>query len=232
MIFLILSLILFGVYIWKQDIIFRHLENKLINGYDEECREFVKDYYKGSTLGDFVFPQKKENVYEIYVPIVLSLIFLSVSHIYLGGGRIQYGLLALSLICFSLISRFDFKYQLIPSNLFATLSLSLIWMFSFYPVNWSLNIFFTIIAFLLLQGMVFAASKFFNKDLLGEGDIKLITLFAFLIGHKIIFVVFLASILGLLYALLIKNKRIAFGPFIIFSFYSILTINSIYPNLF
>ena len=79
------------------------------------------------------------------------------------------------------------------------------------------------IGYLIIWLIIFIYKKVRNKEAMGLGDAKLLSAFGFLLGLKSIFIIlFVASVLGLLFvlpSLLLKNRSIGsiipFGPFII-----------------
>ena len=150
-------------------------------------------FYKTLGLGfDFV-------LISIIFLILLIIFFIDLKH-YIIPDSLNFSLI---LICF--IKNFTtqdllkFNYNLPDSLLGGALGYLIIWL------------------------IIFIYKKIRNKEALGLGDAKLLSAYGFLLGIKSIFIIlFVASVLGLLFvlpSLLLKNRSIGsiipFGPFII-----------------
>ena len=116
----------------------------------------------------------------------------------------------------------DFKYYYISDRvLVISYILLLIVEFIFMPYKEVLiNILVSVILFLIMFGIKILGNNMFQRESLGDGDIKLMAVLALSLGLINSFIaLFFASILGLIFSLIIirKNKEglIPFGPFLI-----------------
>jgi leader peptidase (prepilin peptidase) / N-methyltransferase len=142
-----------------------------------------------------------------------------------------YAAFALALI---IISGIDFRHQVIPDVLvYIIFGMGIISSF-FNPLlagYWGFRILNSVLGaasgLLLIMLIMFIGKKIFKKDAMGSGDAKLLAgIGAFLGPHRILAVLFIASVFGSLFGLfLIITKRIdrkdyiPFGPFLALAAY-------------
>ena len=131
---------------------------------------------------------------------------------------------------FILLTIFDLKYYWLPNSLNILGIIFSIFLASYYSIlNNNLVIFFNLlsglIAFLLFFIISLLGKNFFKKEVLGVGDIKLISFIGFLLGIKgSLVAIYLSFVSSGIFSLIIiflkgykKNQYFPFGPFIVCS---------------
>ena len=145
------------------------------------------------------------------------------------GLGFDFVLICIIFLLLLIIFFIDLKHYIIPDSLnFSLILICFIKNFSTQNLlKFSYNIQDSLlggaIGYLIIWLIIFIYKKVRNKEAMGLGDAKLLSAFGFLLGLKSIFIIlFVASVLGLLFvlpSLLLKNRStgsiIPFGPFII-----------------
>ena len=145
------------------------------------------------------------------------------------GLGFDFVLISIIFLILLIIFFIDLKHYIIPDSL--NFSLILICFIKNFTTQDLLKFSYNIqdsllggaIGYLIIWLIIFIYKKVRNKEAMGLGDAKLLSAFGFLLGLKSIFIIlFVASVLGLLFvlpSLLLKNRStgsiIPFGPFII-----------------
>ena len=145
------------------------------------------------------------------------------------GLGFDFVLISIIFLILLIIFFIDLKHYIIPDSL--NFSLILICFIKNFTTQDLLKFSYNIqdsllggaIGYLIIWLIIFIYKKVRNKEAMGLGDAKLLSAFGFLLGLKSIFIIlFVASVLGLLFvlpSLLLKNRSIGsiipFGPFII-----------------
>jgi len=145
------------------------------------------------------------------------------------GLGFDFVLISIIFLILLIIFFIDLKHYIIPDSL--NFSLILICFIKNFTTQDLLKFSYNIqdsllggaIGYLIIWLIIFIYKKVRNKEAMGLGDAKLLSAFGFLLGFKSIFIIlFVASVLGLLFvlpSLLLKNRSIGsiipFGPFII-----------------
>ncbi len=116
----------------------------------------------------------------------------------------------------------DFKYYYISDRVLIISSIALLIAFIVFlkPMDLLVRVISAVVLFLFMIGIKILGNSMFEKESLGDGDIKLMAVIGFAVGWLDSFVtLFFASVLGLIFSLIIlaKNKdhMIPFGPFLI-----------------
>jgi len=173
------------------------------------------------------FCKKKISSQYFFIELI-SALFLSLS-ITFTSTILDLVLINLIFFIFIIIFVIDVKHYIIPDSL--NFSLILIGIIkNFFPestLNLNQDMFQSLIGgaggYFLIWIIIFLYKKFKNVEAMGLGDAKLLSGLGFIFGLKSIFVIlFVASILGLLYSipklLIGKNSlktALPFGPFLI-----------------
>ena len=145
------------------------------------------------------------------------------------GLGFDFVLICIIFLLLLIIFFIDLKHYIIPDSLnFSLILICFIKNFSTQNLlKFSYNIQDSLlggaIGYLIIWLIIFIYKKVRNKEAMGLGDAKLLSAFGLLLGLKSIFIIlFVASVLGLLFvlpSLLLKNRStgsiIPFGPFII-----------------
>ena len=145
------------------------------------------------------------------------------------GLGFDFVLISIIFLILLIIFFIDLKHYIIPDSL--NFSLILICFIKNFTTQDLLKFSYNIqdsllggaIGYLIIWLIIYIYKKMRNKEAMGLGDAKLLSAFGFLLGLKSIFIIlFVASVLGLLFvlpSLLLKNRStgsiIPFGPFII-----------------
>ena len=145
------------------------------------------------------------------------------------GLGFDFVLISIIFLILLIIFFIDLKHYIIPDSL--NFSLILICFIKNFTTQDLLKFSYNIqdsllggaIGYLIIWLIILLYKKMRNKEAMGLGDAKLLSAFGFLLGLKSIFIIlFVASVLGLLFvlpSLLLKNRSIGsiipFGPFII-----------------
>ncbi len=145
------------------------------------------------------------------------------------GLSFDFVLICIIFLLLLIIFFIDLKHYIIPDSL--NFSLILICFIKNFTTQDLLKFSYNIqdsllggaIGYLIIWLIIFIYKKIRNKEAMGLGDAKLLSAFGFLLGLKSIFIIlFVASVLGLLFvlpSLLFKSRStgsiIPFGPFII-----------------
>ena len=145
------------------------------------------------------------------------------------GLGFDFVLISIIFLILLIIFFIDLKHYIIPDSL--NFSLILICFIKNFTTQDLLKFSYNIqdsllggaIGYLIIWLIIYIYKKMRNKEAMGLGDAKLLSAFGFLLGLKSIFIIlFVASVLGLLFvlpSLLLKNRSIGsiipFGPFII-----------------
>ena len=141
---------------------------------------------------------------------------------YLFGFTLNF-FISTILVCILIVTIVsDFKYYYISDRvLIISYILLLVVKFIFLPYKTLLYDFSaSIIVFLIMYGIKIMGNNMFNRESLGDGDIKLMAVLSLSLGLINSFIaLFFASILGLIFSLAIIKKNneglIPFGPFLI-----------------
>ena len=145
------------------------------------------------------------------------------------GLSFDFVLICIIFIILLIIFFIDLKHYIIPDSLnFSLILIGIIKNFTtqdFLKLNYNLpdSLLGGALGYLIIWLIIFIYKKIRNKEAMGLGDAKLLSAFGFLLGVNSIFIIlFVASVLGLLFvlpSLLFKNRStgsiIPFGPFII-----------------
>lgn len=130
---------------------------------------------------------------------------------------------------FIVIALVDLQDMIIPDSL---VGFNLILVIVFYIINKraifikqplnSFEILSSIIFIALLMGIVIIFDIIYNKEIMGYGDIKLLFLIGLMSGiTKLMYTIFIASLIALVIELLKKRKKsvaFPFGPYLIIGF--------------
>ena len=171
--------------------------------------------------------KKSISIQYLLVEIISALIFLFL--FYYFGLSVDFFLLAIFAMFLLVIYFIDLKHFIIPNEL--TYSMMILGFFkSFDPSlntiifpNFLNSLIGGLFGYLLIWSIIFFYKQIRNKEGMGLGDAKLLAVFGFWFGWlSIPFIIFLSSILGLLFvlpSLFLKkrklNSEIPFGPYII-----------------
>ena len=145
------------------------------------------------------------------------------------GLSFDFVLICIIFLILLIIFFIDLKHYIIPDSLnFSLILIGIIKNFTTQDLlkfNYNLpdSLFGGALGYLIIWLIIFIYKQIRNKEAMGLGDAKLLSAFGFLLGFKSIFIIlFVASVLGLLFvlpSLLIKSRStgsiIPFGPFII-----------------
>ena len=145
------------------------------------------------------------------------------------GLSFDFVLICIIFLILLIIFFIDLKHYIIPDSLnFSLILIGIIKNFTTQDLlkfNYNLpdSLFGGALGYLIIWFTIFIYKKIRKKEAMGLGDAKLLSAFGFLLGIKSIFIIlFVASVLGLLFvlpSLLLKNRStgsiIPFGPFII-----------------
>ena len=145
------------------------------------------------------------------------------------GLSFDFVLICIIFLILLIIFFIDLKHYIIPDSLnFSLILVGIIKNFTTQDLlkfNYNLpdSLFGGALGYLIIWLIIFIYKQIRNKEAMGLGDAKLLSAFGFLLGFKSIFIIlFVASVLGLLFvlpSLLIKSRStgsiIPFGPFII-----------------
>ena len=171
--------------------------------------------------------KKPISVQYLLVEIISAFIFTFL--FYYFGLSIDFFLLVIFAMFLLVIYFIDLKHFIIPDEL--TYPMMLLGFLKSFDPNLNTIIFPNFLnsligglfGYLLIWSIIFLYKQIRNKEGMGLGDAKLLAVFGFWLGWlSIPFIIFLSSILGLLYVIpsLIAKKRklnseIPFGPYII-----------------
>jgi len=163
----------------------------------------------------------------LLVEIISAFIFTFL--FYYFGLSVDFFLLVIFAMFLLVIYFIDLKHFIIPNEL--TYSMMVLGFLKSFDPNLNTIIFPNFLnsligglfGYLLIWSIIFLYKQFRNKEGMGLGDAKLLAVFGFWFGWlSIPFIIFLSSILGLLYvtpSLLTKkrklNSEIPFGPYMI-----------------
>jgi len=145
------------------------------------------------------------------------------------GLSFDFVLICIIFLILLIIFFIDLKHYIIPDSLnFSLILIGIIKNFTtqeLLKLNYNLpdSLFGGVLGYLIIWLIILIYKKIRNKEAMGLGDAKLLSALGFLLGFKSIFIIlFVASVLGLLFvlpSLLIKSRStgsiIPFGPFII-----------------
>ena len=198
-----------------------------------KCKKKIVWYDNIPLLSSLILSFKcricKKNISKQYfiVEIITGLAFIFFYKT-LGLG-FDFVLISIIFLILLIIFFIDLKHYIIPDSL--NFSLILICFIKNFTTQDLLKFSYNIqdsllggaIGYLIIWLIIFIYKKVRNKEAMGLGDAKLLSAFGFLLGLKSIFIIlFVASVLGLLFvlpSLLLKNRStgsiIPFGPFII-----------------
>ena len=198
-----------------------------------KCKKKIVWYDNIPLLSSLILSFKcricKKNISKQYfiVEIITGLAFIFFYKT-LGLG-FDFVLISIIFLILLIIFFIDLKHYIIPDSL--NFSLILICFIKNFTTQDLLKFSYNIqdsllggaIGYLIIWLIILLYKKMRNKEAMGLGDAKLLSAFGFLLGLKSIFIIlFVASVLGLLFvlpSLLLKNRStgsiIPFGPFII-----------------
>ena len=198
-----------------------------------KCKKKIVWYDNIPLLSSLILSFKcricKKNISKQYfiIEIITGLAFIFFYKT-LGLG-FDFVLISIIFLILLIIFFIDLKHYIIPDSL--NFSLILICFIKNFTTQDLLKFSYNIqdsllggaIGYLIIWLIIFIYKKVRNKEAMGLGDAKLLSAFGFLLGLKSIFIIlFVASVLGLLFvlpSLLLKNRSIGsiipFGPFII-----------------
>lgn len=212
------------------------------------CNNFIK-WYDNIPIISYLFLRGKcrncgAKISFIY-PAIEFLCGLLFASMYFSFG-FSYVLIPFCLLVFSLlvITAIDFEFQIIPDEFSFMLMIVGLFTSFFNPVLgdvfWQriLNSFIGLLAgggSLLAVAIV--GKWIFKKDAMGGGDIKLMAgVGAFIGWEKVLFAIFIASVLGsivgillILFKKIVKKQEIAFGPYLALGSYIVLFLPA--PNI-
>lgn len=128
------------------------------------------------------------------------------------------------LVLFGLLisaSIYDLNERIIPNRLIITgLGLGLIFFFT-GALNWFVSLQAALGVFLLLQGIRWISSVYFNSPGIGMGDVKLVFIIALFLAWNVFWILYLAimsagivAMTGLLFGWIDRKTRLPFAPFI------------------
>ena len=198
-----------------------------------KCKKKIVWYDNIPLLSSLILSFKcricKKNISKQYfiIEIITGLAFIFFYKT-LGLG-FDFVLISIIFLILLIIFFIDLKHYIIPDSL--NFSLILICFIKNFTTQDLLKFSYNIqdsllggaIGYLIIWLIIFIYKKMRNKEAMGLGDAKLLSAFGFLLGLKSIFIIlFVASVLGLLFvlpSLFLKNRSVGsiipFGPFII-----------------
>ncbi|MBS4536186.1 prepilin peptidase [Clostridium sp. D2Q-14] len=163
----------------------------------------------------------KHNKNKIFIQVLLveSLNGLLYLFIYLKFGLNIISIIYMILFSILIIISFvDYNCQIIPDEIiiFGIILVSIIHILHKFPIS-----LFNGLIGVLIGGGLFLIIAIISKGGMGGGDIKLIALLGYLLGIRILMVIFLSFILGAIISIVllvgkVKSRKdfISFGPFI------------------
>ena len=211
------------------------LEKNIIKGrsFCTSCEKQI-NWYDNIPLLSYIFlkgkcrcGKSKISLQYFIVELLSAISFVLIYYFY--GVSITTLLLIILTIFFIIIFFIDIKHYIIPDSLnFSLILIGILKNFTTQDLlkfNYNLpdSLLGGALGYLIIWSIIFIYKKIRNKEAMGLGDAKLLSAFGFLLGVKSIFIIlFVASVLGLLFvlpSLLFKNRStgsiIPFGPFII-----------------
>ncbi len=211
------------------------------------CNNFIKWYDNIPILSYIILRGKCRNcgskISFIYpaIEFICGLLFVSMYFVV----DFSYALFPFCLLMFSLlvITAIDLEFQIIPDEFSFMLMIVGIATSFFNPVlgdGLGQRVLNSFIGWLAGGGSLLVVAVvgkwIFKKDAMGGGDIKLMAgVGAFIGWEKVLFAIFIASVLGsvvgillLLFKKIIKRQEIAFGPYLALGSYAVLFLPS--PN--
>ncbi len=211
------------------------------------CDNFIK-WYDNIPIISYLFLRGKcrncgTKISFIY-PAIEFLCGLLFASMYFPFG-FSYVLMPFCLLVFSLlvITAIDFEFQIIPDEFSFMLMIVGLFTSFFNPIlgdTFGQRILNSFIGLLAGGGSLLAVAIvgkwIFKKDAMGGGDIKLMAgVGAFIGWEKVLFAIFIASVLGsivgillILFKKIVKKQEIAFGPYLALGSYAVLFLPS--PN--
>ncbi|MBQ4178904.1 MAG: prepilin peptidase, partial [Elusimicrobia bacterium] len=212
------------------------------------CDNFIK-WYDNIPIISYLFLRGKcrncgTKISFIY-PAIEFLCGLLFASMYFPFG-FSYVLMPFCLLVFSLlvITAIDFEFQIIPDEFSFMLMIVGLFTSFFNPVlgdTFGQKILNSFIGLLAGGGSLLAVAIvgkwIFKKDAMGGGDIKLMAgVGAFIGWEKVLFAIFIASVLGsivgillILFKKIVKKQEIAFGPYLALGSYIVLFLPA--PNI-
>lgn len=191
--------------------------------------------------GKCKYCNKKLNIAYPFMELISGILF-SFSYIIYG---FSYEMWIMIILIFLTINIYvsDFKYYIILDDLLFLISilvLGLKWYYFGFE-TFLISLCSGILIFIFMMMIRFIGNKIFKKESIGGGDIKLATLFGFLLGLRLSIVsLVLGSFLAFPYAFYCslsgKDQEIPFGPFLVtgldFVFFFMKFINSFLETIF
>ncbi|MEC9416111.1 MAG: prepilin peptidase [Pseudomonadota bacterium] len=202
-----------------------------------ECKKTIRNFHNIPILsflflkGKCAYCKKPITIQYLLIEIITSLLTVQAGLYY--GLNIELFLSLFFLYMLIAISVIDINHKIIPDSL----SLTLLWTgivisilfsssaFSIFPIDPASSIFGAILGYLILWSIFHVYLVISNKEGFGYGDFKFLAALGAWLGWKLIpFILFLSSILGIMFGLwLMLNKKIKkdepipFAPFLAIS---------------
>ena len=112
----------------------------------------------------------------------------------------------------------DIKYMLIEDGILVSMIILNIFYMQYYQMSMMTNIIQSFIVFFMLIFLRYVMNRIHKKDMLGFGDIKLLSVITFIISiESIPYIIFFSSFLALLWMVIFRIRKMPFAPSIIIS---------------
>ena len=117
----------------------------------------------------------------------------------------------------------DIRYMMIEDGILVCMIILHILYMQYYEVSMITNIFQSFIVFLMLTFLRHVMNYIHKKDMLGFGDIKLLSVMTFILSiESIPYILFFSSFSALLWMILFRVRKIPFAPSIMISTFGLL----------